>query len=123
MSIWHRKVGMSVIAPFQCEVRLWHRAETLITLVHCRYRKNTRCRSWNLPVIGVGEPNMAARLRRWSAPLMQETCRKRWMVCSVTVGCPAADISARQDRGLLSRLLWTDQRRGSCHCSQVRGGR
>jgi hypothetical protein len=36
---------------------------------------------------------MAARLRRWSAPLMQETCRKRWIVCSMTVGCPAADIS------------------------------
>jgi hypothetical protein len=36
------------------------------------------------------------------------------MVCSVTVG-RIEDISARQDRGLLSRLLWTDQRRGSCH--------
>ncbi len=56
------KIEMSVTAPFQCEVRLWHRQGTLITLVHCRCRKNTRCRSWNLPFIGVGEPNMAARL-------------------------------------------------------------
>ena len=66
-----------------------------ITLVHFRCRKNTRCRSWNLPVIGMGEPNMAARLRRCSGPLLQETYRKRWMVCSVTVGCPAADIRGR----------------------------